>query len=410
MKLVDINEFYSDFGGGVKTYVRQKLDASAALGWETTIIAPGPADRREKVNGGEIIWVRAPALPPDPRYHVFWKSAPVHQLLDQIRPDVIEGSSAWRGGWIASGWRGNAAKALVVHQDPVAVYPQTFFSPVLSERRVDQICFWFWSYMRKLSHHYDATMVSGEWLAARLEKFGLRRPIPAPFGVDKSQFSPANRRRDVRKEMLAACGVTNEDAPLFIAISRHHPEKRLGIVIDAFTKFAAARSAGLYIIGDGPTRKWVEKKARQHPSIFIAGHVSDRNDLSHRIASADYMVHGGAAETFGLVVAEALNSGLPLVTPHIGGAADLTHPTYGETYRAGDAAALEEALYRIVARDRNELTIAARAGSRRIGTPGDHFETLFSTYQSLASQKGKRQRIAKPKLQEAPSHAVVNLR
>ncbi len=410
MKLVDINEFYSDFGGGVKTYVRQKLDASAALGWETTIIAPGPHDRRETVSGGEIIWVRSPILRPDPRYHVFWNSAPVHQLLDEIRPDVIEGSSAWRGGWIASGWGGKAAKALVVHQDPVAVYPQTFLSPLLSEHRVDQLCFWFWRYMRNLSKHYDATMVSGEWLAARLERFGLRRPIAAPFGVDKSQFSPANRRREVRKDMLADCGVTDEEAPLFISISRHHPEKRLGVVIDAFAKFTATRPAGLYIIGDGPARKLVEKKARRHPGIFVAGQVSDRNDLSHRIASADYMVHGGAAETFGLVVAEALNSGLPLVTPHIGGAADISHPTYGETYRAGDAGALEAALHRIVARDREELTIAARAGSRRIGTPNDHFETLFSTYLSLAGQIGKRQRIAEPKFQEAPSRAVVNLR
>lgn len=76
MKLADINEFYSDFGGGVKTYVRQKLDVSAALGRKTTIIATGPHDRRENVSGSEIIWVRSPILPPDPRYHVFWNSAP----------------------------------------------------------------------------------------------------------------------------------------------------------------------------------------------------------------------------------------------------------------------------------------------------------------------------------------------
>ncbi len=410
MKLVDINEFYSDLGGGVRTYVHQKLDASAALGWDTTIIAPGPADRREKVRGGEIIWVQSPALPPDPRYHMFWNSAPVHQLLDEIRPDIIEGSSTWRGGWIASGWRGNAAKALIMHQDPVAVYPHTFLSPFLSERRVDQFCFWFWAYMRKLSRRYDATMVSGEWLASRLEGFGLRRPIAAPFGVDKSLFSPSNRRCDIRKDMLSACGITDETAPLFIAISRHHPEKRLGVVIDAFAKFTNSRTAGLYIIGDGPTRNWVEKKARRHQNIVIAGQINDRSDLSHHIASADYMVHGGAAETFGLVVAEALNSGLPLVTPHIGGAADLTHPTYGEAYRAGDAGALTAALHRIVARDRNELALAARAGSRRVGTPDDHFDSLFTTYQSLAAQKGKRQRIAEPKLQEAPSRAVANSR
>ena len=410
MKLVDINEFYSDFGGGVKTYVHQKLEASASLGWETTIIAPGPADRREKVRGGEIIWVQSPTLAPDPRYHVFWKSAPVHQLLDEIKPDVIEGSSTWRGGWIASGWDGPAMKALVMHQDPVAVYPHTFLSPLLSEQRVDQLCFWFWRYMRKLSKRFDATMVSGEWLATRLEGFGMRRPIAAPFGVDKSLFSPANRRNDVRETMLRQCGITDMSAPLFISISRHHPEKRLGAVIDAFSRFTQSRPAGLYIIGDGPARKWVEKKADKTPGVFVAGHVSDRNDLSQQVASADYMVHGGAAETFGLVVAEALNSGLPLVAPHIGGAADLTHPTYSETYRAGDARALEDALHRIVSRDRNELTIAARAGSRRVGSPADHFATLFSAYAEMSGQTAGREHSASVSLLETPNRAVVNSR
>ncbi|MEM9168745.1 MAG: glycosyltransferase family 1 protein, partial [Pseudomonadota bacterium] len=60
MKLVDVCEFFSDFGGGVRTYVHQKLEACAKEGWKTTIIAPGPADRREKRLGGEVIWVRSP--------------------------------------------------------------------------------------------------------------------------------------------------------------------------------------------------------------------------------------------------------------------------------------------------------------------------------------------------------------
>lgn len=409
MKLVDVNEFYSAFGGGVKTYVDQKLEASSAMGWETTIIAPGPVDRREKVRGGEIIWVRAPILPPDPRYHVFWKSAAIYELLDEIKPDIVEGSSAWRGGWIASGWRGEAARALFIHQDPVAVYPHTFLSPLVSEGRIDQLCFWFWSYLRRLAQRFDATIVSGEWLAARLEGFGLKRPLATPFGVDKTLFSPAHRDARVRRKLLQSCGVEDETAPLFITVSRHHPEKRLGVIIDAFAGFSQRRPAGLYIIGDGPARRWVEKKAAATPGVFVAGQIYDRKELAQRLASADYMVHGGAAETYGLVVAEALNSGLPLVTPHIGGAAELTHPTYAETYRAGDAASMRDALQRIVDRDRKELALAARAGAHRIGSPQDHFTALFDAYETIANNKSEG-REAIPNAEFAPNRAAVNLR
>ena len=43
MKVVDVAEFYADKGGGVRTYIHQKLEAGARLGHEVVVIAPGPA-------------------------------------------------------------------------------------------------------------------------------------------------------------------------------------------------------------------------------------------------------------------------------------------------------------------------------------------------------------------------------
>ncbi len=383
MKLVDVCEFFSDFGGGVRTYVHQKLEACAKEGWQTTIIAPGPADRREKRLGGEIIWVRSPLLPLDPRYHIFYRAKAIHELLDEINPDVLEGSSTWRGGWIAANWKGEATKALFLHQDPVAVYPHSLFSPPLHEQRVDQLCFWFWWYLRSLSKKFDATAVAGEWFSQRLASFGVKRPIVSPLGVNKSLFSHHMRSEQVRKRMLADCGVDDPNAVLFIAVSRHHMEKRLDTMMDAFAKFASERPAGLFIIGDGPTRDKVENKAATINGVHVAGHIDDRRELSETLASADYMVHGGAAETFGLVVAEALCSGLPIITPDIGGAADLAHPAYAEVYRPGNVNGFYEAMKRMVARDRESVTIAARAGANRVFTPDEHFKSLLSQYTDL---------------------------
>ena len=60
MHIVDVSEFYSDFGGGVRTYVRQKLEASARAGIRTTILAPGPA-----VIEAQIIERVDPVYPPE---------------------------------------------------------------------------------------------------------------------------------------------------------------------------------------------------------------------------------------------------------------------------------------------------------------------------------------------------------
>ncbi len=387
MRIADICEFYSENGGGVKTYIDQKLDAAARLGQSVSIIAPGPEDRREQRAGGEVVWVKSPTLAPDPRYHIFWRSAPVHEVLNDIKPTLVEASSTWRGAWIAAGWKAAAPKVLFAHQDPVAVYPQTFLTPFLNAGTVDKLCFWFWFYLRRLTARFDSVVVGGDWLASRFENYGVKRPIHAPMGVDKSLFSHELRNDAARKEMLLACGVRDPQATLFIAVSRHHPEKRIGTLIKGFQAFAKDHPAGLYLIGDGPSRSWVEKRAAEAPGVHVAGPVRDRERLARLLASGDYFLHGGAAETFGLVVAEALASGLPLIAPNMGGAAELTHPTYAETYRAGDAEALYDAMLRIKDRDRNTLSLAARAGANRINTPTDHFQILFEHYARLTEEK-----------------------
>lgn len=387
MRIADICEFYSEHGGGVKTYVDQKLDAAARLGQWVSIIAPGPETRRETRRGGEVIWVKSPTLAPDPRYHLFWRSAPVHDILDDLQPDLVEASSTWRGAWIAAGWKGAAPKVLFAHQDPVAVYPQTFLTPLISAQTVDKLCFWFWAYLRRLTNNFDCVVVGGDWLARRFENYGVQRTEHAPMGVDKAQFSHNLRSDAVRNEMLLACGVRDPNAKLFVAVSRHHPEKRIGAMIRGFEKFAKDQPAGLYLIGDGPARRAVEKHASRVDGVHVAGAIRDRDRLARLLASGDYFLHGGAAETFGLVVAEALASGVPLITPNRGGAAELTHSTYAETYRAGDANALYDAIKRINARDWRTLSVAARAGARRINTPTEHFEILFGHYAKLAEEK-----------------------
>ena len=394
MKIVDIAEFYSEHGGGVRTYLHQKLEASAAQGCETAIIAPGAEDRVEQRPGGRVIWVKSPTHPLDHRYHwlkVLGGGKAIHEVLDSERPEIVEASSTWQGGWIAARWKGEALKSLFLHQDPVAVYPQTFLGRGLGADRVDRMFGWFWRYLDNLSQRFDTSVVSGEWLADKLDRFGVRRPTAIPFGIEKGTFSPDHRCEQARMAMLADCGLEGreaEDAALIVAVSRHHPEKRIGTLMKAFEEVRAERPLGLYLIGDGPSRRWVESRAAQIPNIHIAGVIRDRGELATKLASADFMLHGGAAETFGLVVAEALCSGLPIVAPNVGGAADLARPSYAETYEGGDARECAAAIRRMLARDPALLRAAvARDAICALRTPGEHFQDLFKHYADLARQK-----------------------
>ena len=389
MKIVDVAEFYAERGGGVKTYINQKLAAAAAAGHEMVVIAPGPEDREEDRLGGRILWVKGPPLPPDPRYYVLYRERAVHQLLDREAPDVVEGSSPWSGGWFAARWKGDALKTFIFHADPVAVYPQTFFGARLGHARVDRMFAFYWAYLRRLSGNFDATIVSGKWLAEKLQGFGIKSAIPVPFGIDKSRFSPAKRDVSMRAQMLESCGL-DEDGQLLLTISRFHPEKRLGTLFKAFEKVASQRKLGLVVYGDGPLKKYHGKRAAKIPGIHLAGFSKDREELARALASSDAMLHGSSAETYGLVVAEAICSGLPVIVPDRGGAADLADPRYAEIYAAGDVEDCAAAIERMLLRDPVELQRScATVGEGKIGTMADHFSQLFRCYEKLVLEKKK---------------------
>lgn len=383
MKIIDVAEFYADQGGGVKTYINQKLEAGAKEGHEIVIVAPGPEAGEEERLGGRVIWVPGPALPVDKRYHILWREREVHAILDREKPDVVEGSSPWSGGWFAGRWRGDAVKTFIFHQDPVAVYPHTILGKIISYPKVDNLFLFYWKYLKSLSRRFDATIVSGHWLADRLERFAIRNPIAVPFGIDKTFSSPKRRDSALRKRILEELGLP-EDAVLLIGISRYHPEKRLGTVFEGFRKALKHQKMGLILFGDGPFRWMVKRQAKDTPHLKLMGFTSDREELANVLASSDFFIHGSAAETYGLVVAEAICSGLPVIVPAKGGAADLANPSYSETYTPGDADGLSKAILRMAKRDREEMVKAcATAASHSIGTMNDHFHQLFEVYENM---------------------------
>ena len=394
MKIVDVAEFYSATSGGVRTYVDQKFLAAAAHGHSLTVIAPGKENREEVREGGKLIWVEAPQMPFDPNYHLFWRAADVWRILDREAPDVVEGSSPWRGVWLAAQWRGPAARALFMHADPVAVYPQTLLSGLLAPASIDRLFGWFWSYLRRLNGNFDACVVAGAWLAARFERYGLKNLQVVPFGVDTSVFRPGHRDATLRASMLAECGL-GPDAALLINVGRHHPEKRIPMLIDSVTRAQWARPIGLYIVGDGLSHGTVVTKAASAAHVHVAGRVTDRTLVARMMASADAMLHGSTAETYGFVVAEALCCGTPLVVPGAGGAGDLASPAYAETYMPGDREDAAAAMLQLLSRDPAGLATAAlAAGADKVGDIDAHFTKLFALYAGLVRDKAVRSAAA----------------
>jgi|JI10StandDraft_1071094.scaffolds.fasta_scaffold28524_3 alpha-1,6-mannosyltransferase len=390
MKVLDVNEFFADRGGGVRTYVHQKLAAGRARGVEVVVVAPGSEDRVEARLGGKVIWVKSPPLPLDPRYHLLVRERAVHEVVRAERPDVIEGSSPWSGGWFAARAPGSAPRALVFHQDAVAVYGHSLFDRYVGAARLDRIARPYWGYLRALSSHFDRTIVSGAWLADRLARFGIRAPTAVPFGVDRARFSVARSCPIRRAALLSSCGLGSR-ATLLVAVSRLHPEKRVGTLIDAIARLEGSSAfpygLGLVVVGDGPLASYLRARARASRRVHFAGFFAEPNALPEVVACADAFLHGSSAETYGLVVGEAIAAGVPLIVPSVGGAAELARAEYAEVYRAGDPADCAAAIERFAYRDQAGMRAAAsHAGRTMVLDAERHFDGLFATYSGMVRE------------------------
>jgi alpha-1,6-mannosyltransferase len=383
MRIVEVAEFYSPTGGGVRSYIDRKFDAAAAGGHELFVIAPSPDNGFEPRPSGGVVHVRAPLLPVDANYRMFWDARPVHARLDELKPDLVETSSPWRGAWIVANWRASAPRAMFVHAEPVAVYPQRWFAGVASRERIDRWFEAFWAYLRRLAGRFD-TVVAGAWLAERLGGQGIGPIANVPLGVDRTAFSPSLRDEALRARLLAACGLPPE-GKLLLGVGRFHAQKRWPMVIEAVTAARDRIPLGLVIVGDGMDRGRIERAAAGKAHVHLHGPIRERLPLATLMASGDALTHGCESETFGLVTAEALASGLPLVAPDWGGSAELADPCVSEVYRSADAGSMAAAIRRLFARDPATLRAASLRVAGEVRTDSQHYADLFAHYARVAS-------------------------
>lgn len=376
MHLVDVCAFYTPHGGGVKTYVEQKLKLGPKLGARITVLAPG--DDHAVIPYGpdaQIVTIPAPRLIVDKNYWYFGNKAALHAKLDELKPDLVEVSSPWRSpSWVAE-WPSKVPRALFMHADPLSAYAYRWFDPLLPRSAIDRLVAPYWRHIRTLGAAYDSVICASRDLTARMEAGGVPHCRTEPMGVDDGLFSPTNRDPALRTKLLAELGLP-ESAGLLIGVGRMAGEKRWPMVIEGARRAAKQRPLGLILLGAGRKEAEVRAAIGNDPHIKLLEPVRDRARFAAILASSDALVHGCEAETFGLAAAEARASGVPVVVPNRGGAAEQADGGGGLTYRSADPADLARAVL--------QLGVAGwpRSGGQ-VQTMGGHFEALFAHYRTL---------------------------
>ncbi|WP_404478747.1 glycosyltransferase [Novosphingobium sp. BL-52-GroH] len=374
MKIVDVCAFYSPQGGGVRTYIEQKLRIGPELGHEIVVIVPG--ETRSTVDrgaGARIISLPSPRFPLDRKYGYFADETVLHAALDAEMPDVVEVSSPWRSPSMVARWHGRARRSLVMHADPLSAYAYRWFEPMLSRPSIDRSFERYWEHLRHLGQAFDMTVCANHDLAGRLRDGGVARVRVHPLGVETGVFSPQRRDPELRARLLASCGL-DENARLLVAAGRLAPEKRWPMVVDAVAAASLHTPVGLVLFGEGRERRSIRSAIGGNPHVRLFKPERDRVAFAAILASADAVVHGCEAETFCMVGAEARASGTAVIVPDSGGAADHAGGGAGFTYKAGNLFSLTSAIKTFCEQPRYAQ------GASGVVSNVQHFAGLFADY------------------------------
>ena len=405
MRIVDVCAFYTPLGGGVRTYVESKLRAAPGMGYEQIVIAPGERHEVRKVGPGAILaTIPGPTLAVDRRYHYFNDETMLHRELDRWNPDHVEATSPWASASMVSRWQGSATRSLVMHSDPLSAFAYRWLGGIMSRRMIDRICNPFWNHLRALDREFDVVVAPSRQLADRLRAGGVEKAISIPLGVERGRFDPDFRDEKLRAELLATLGLPPSGV-LLIGLGRFSSEKRWEMVIRAVAEASRKKPVGLLLVGDGPRRQTLDLASARFSNIELLMPVTDRDELARLVASADAVVHGCEAETFGLTISEARASGVPVIVPNRGGASEQLCPGAGLAYRAGSERSLTRAILAFVQRDpAAQRRVAVQ--SSRVRTMEEHFAQLFSCYSALAARPVPLPAIDTAKAPAAAASAV----
>jgi glycosyltransferase involved in cell wall biosynthesis len=222
---------------------------------------------------------------------------------------------------------------------------------------------------RWIYNHSDAIAVYGEHVKRYLIQEGVapEKIFVAAHAVDNSLYSKAVSSAE-KERCKAELSLTDQKVVLYLG--RLEPVKGLDHLLKAFAR-VNLDNAALVLAGDGTLRGRLEEMAQQLGILRktrFAGYV--RPEIASRFyAVADVFVLPSITmpsekETWGLVVNEAMNQGLPVIaTDAVGAAAGglVQSGANGFVVPECDSDALAEAIERVLNDDTLRHTLSANA-------------------------------------------------
>lgn len=306
MRIAFFTETFVPKVDGIVTTLCQTARQLVHLGHQVLIFAPEGGIR--EYEGAQVIGVRGHALPFYPELRLSLPRASMRQTLATFKPDVIhvaEPILLGVGGLYYSGGSDGGPLGL-----PLVISYHTDLPNYLHYYRMAFLEPYIWPLLRLRHNRATLNLCTSEMMVRQLEEHGIARVALWPGGVDTERFVPSKRSDAMRFRLTDG----HPESPLLLYAGRLSAEKEIERLKPVL---AAVPQARLALVGGGPHEKALRAHFAGMP-VHFAGFLHG-DELASAFASCDLFVMPSRTETLGLVVLEAMSSGVPVVAARAGG-------------------------------------------------------------------------------------------
>jgi glycosyltransferase involved in cell wall biosynthesis len=332
LRVAIFGESYLPYLSGVTVSTETLARGLGALGHEVLLLVPRPARGAGPGTAGahgpdpEIAWLPSVHLPSAPLGYrtpiPTWSRA--LRRAGAFAPDVVHANSPFTSGLMARAVaRRTGAPLVFTHHTRFADYGH-YLGPLapVSGRATDAWLAAWWA-------GCTAVIAPSESLATEIRAALGTRRVPVvrviATGVDVAAIGALAEGHSRRR-----AGWQPGVDVVLVSLGRVAPEKSVDVLVDAFAVAARRRpKLRLLLVGGGPAEADVVARAATAgiaDRVHVTGRLP-RDEALSLVKASDLFLFASQTETQGLVLAESLAAGVPVVA--------VDGPGVGETIRNG---------------------------------------------------------------------------
>ncbi|WP_281658042.1 glycosyltransferase family 1 protein [Halobacillus sp. Cin3] len=300
MKIAIITETFLPSTDGVVTRLKEAITYLLNQDHEVVVIAP---DLGVKEYKGAIVEGVKPTKLPFYRSKEF--SLPqkrVKDLLQKHNPDLVHVVNPALVGVSGVYYADKLNYPLIAsyhthvpkYLDYYRLYP---FKPLV------------WWYFRKLHNYAHVNLCTSQAIKTELDDKNFHNVSVWDRGVAVDHYHPRHRTETMRSRLSNG----KPENKLLVFVGRLAPEKEIHKIRPLLDE---REDISLAIVGDGPVKGELEEAFKGTNTVFTG--LLHGDELAEAFSSSDALIFPSVTETLGLVILEAMASGLPVIAAKSG--------------------------------------------------------------------------------------------